>query len=171
MADSTTQSILVVGAGTFGISTAYHLSRRGYKNVTVIDRFAPPSADAAGTDINKTIRFDYDNPQYARLAEEAMEVWRADSGPLAGLFHRTGWIMAASDRAKTFIDATYQNRKEAKGAVERISPEEIKARFPQFKDDLQNWNGLWGPEAGWVSKHVPLSSPFRPQLRERNPEH
>ncbi|EXJ96293.1 hypothetical protein A1O1_01419 [Capronia coronata CBS 617.96] len=150
MADYTSQSILVVGAGTFGISTAYHLSLRGYKKVTLIDRFSPPSTDAAGTDINKTIRFDYDKPQYAHLAEEAMEFWTSNSGPLAGLFHRIGWIMAASDHAKAFIDATYQNRKNGKGAVEYISPEEIQARFPEFKGNLKNWKSLWGSEAGWA---------------------
>lgn len=47
--------IVIVGSGCFGISTALHLLRRGYKDVIVIDR-APelPAADAASTDINKS---------------------------------------------------------------------------------------------------------------------
>ena len=32
------KTILVVGSGCFGISTAYHLLKRGFKNVTVVDR-------------------------------------------------------------------------------------------------------------------------------------
>ena len=32
------ETILVVGSGCFGISTAYHLVTRGFKNVTVVDR-------------------------------------------------------------------------------------------------------------------------------------
>ena len=48
--------ILIVGAGCFGLSTAYHLLKRGYKNITVIDRAAElPAADAASTDINKSM--------------------------------------------------------------------------------------------------------------------
>ena len=31
-------AIIIVGAGIFGLSTALHLTRRGYKNVTVFDR-------------------------------------------------------------------------------------------------------------------------------------
>ena len=31
-------AIIIVGAGIFGLSTAVHLSRRGYTNVTVYDR-------------------------------------------------------------------------------------------------------------------------------------
>lgn len=30
--------IVIVGAGIFGLSTALHLSRRGYKSVTVFDK-------------------------------------------------------------------------------------------------------------------------------------
>lgn len=31
-------AIIIVGAGIFGLSTAIHLSQRGYTNVTVFDR-------------------------------------------------------------------------------------------------------------------------------------
>lgn len=31
-------AIIIVGAGVFGLSTAMHLVRRGYRNVTVFDR-------------------------------------------------------------------------------------------------------------------------------------
>lgn len=46
-------TILVVGAGVWGCSTALHLARRGYKHVTVLDPYTIPSAIAAGNDINK----------------------------------------------------------------------------------------------------------------------
>lgn len=31
-------SIVIVGAGVFGLSTAIHLAQRGYKNVKIIDK-------------------------------------------------------------------------------------------------------------------------------------
>lgn len=46
-----TAAILVVGAGTWGSSTALHLARRGYSNVTVLDAYPVPSAISAGNDI------------------------------------------------------------------------------------------------------------------------
>lgn len=46
-------SILIVGAGTWGCSTALHLARRGYKNVRVLDPYGVPSPIAAGNDVNK----------------------------------------------------------------------------------------------------------------------
>lgn len=48
-----TSSILIVGAGTWGCSTALHLARRGYKNVKVLDPHGVPSPIAAGNDVNK----------------------------------------------------------------------------------------------------------------------
>jgi sarcosine oxidase/L-pipecolate oxidase len=48
-------SILIIGAGTWGCSTALHLARRGYKNITVLDPYAIPSPISAGNDINKIV--------------------------------------------------------------------------------------------------------------------
>lgn len=38
----TNSRVIVVGAGVFGLSTALELARKGYKNVTVVDRHVPP---------------------------------------------------------------------------------------------------------------------------------
>lgn len=47
--------IVIVGAGCFGLSTAYHLLKRGFTNVTVLDRAEVlPAKDAASTDLNKS---------------------------------------------------------------------------------------------------------------------
>lgn len=48
-------TILIIGGGTWGCSTALHLVRRGYKNVTVLEANSIPSAISAGNDINKII--------------------------------------------------------------------------------------------------------------------
>ena len=54
--------VLIVGAGTFGLSTAVHLARRGYTNIQCIDRFPYPSKDSAGYDVNKIISMRNDTP-------------------------------------------------------------------------------------------------------------
>jgi sarcosine oxidase/L-pipecolate oxidase len=45
------QKILIIGTGTFGASTAYHLAQRGYTDITCIDKWPYPSLDSAGYDI------------------------------------------------------------------------------------------------------------------------
>jgi phenylalanine ammonia-lyase len=49
-------NVLIVGAGCFGLSTAYHLLSRGFSNVTILERSAViPAPDAASRDLNKSI--------------------------------------------------------------------------------------------------------------------
>ena len=51
--DAGKAQVVIVGAGVFGLSTAYHLLQRGYK-VTVLDRAKElPAKDGAGYDLNK----------------------------------------------------------------------------------------------------------------------
>jgi hypothetical protein len=63
------RSILIIGAGTFGLSTAYHLAKAGYKNITVLEKASsiPPTLSAAN-DYNKIIRAEYEDPWYSELA-------------------------------------------------------------------------------------------------------
>lgn len=61
-------SFLIVGAGTIGLSTALHLTERGYTNITVIDKDRVPSQYSAGNDLNKIVRADYEDHFYAKHA-------------------------------------------------------------------------------------------------------
>ncbi|EKV04227.1 putative sarcosine oxidase [Penicillium digitatum] len=72
--------IVVVGAGVFGLSTALHLARRGYKNVTILDREAYDqtgyTSAAASADQNKIIRASYGTQKlYESLAFKALDLW------------------------------------------------------------------------------------------------
>lgn len=100
--------IVIVGAGVFGLSTAWWLARSGYKNIQVLDRWPVPSPSSAGYDRNKIIRTEYPDEIYSVLSDEAISLWRE---PLwADVFHPSGWIYGTDgsldeDRAKTFDTA------------------------------------------------------------------
>lgn len=83
--------ILIVGAGAFGTSTAFHLAinNQDLTSVTVLDRVPVPSPQAASTDINKIVRADYSSAFYMDLAYDALGAWETWS-PLKPYFHRTG---------------------------------------------------------------------------------
>ncbi|KAL5341012.1 FAD dependent oxidoreductase [Aspergillus crustosus] len=85
-------SIIIVGAGIFGLSTALHLARRGYTNVTVFDKQPYDErqysylngCDAASADINKIIRSAYGgSTEYQALTLEAIDEWNAWNDELA----------------------------------------------------------------------------------------
>jgi len=49
------QRVIIIGAGCFGLSTAYHLLIRGYTNVTILDHSTVlPAPDASSNDINRS---------------------------------------------------------------------------------------------------------------------
>ncbi|OCK74421.1 putative fructosyl amino acid oxidase [Lepidopterella palustris CBS 459.81] len=85
-------SIIVVGSGVFGLSTAYAMSRDARfadTKLVLVDRwdFEPDSATssvqnpgAANADTSRIIRRDYPHGPYAALACEAREHWRAEFG-------------------------------------------------------------------------------------------
>lgn len=99
-------SYLIVGAGVFGVSTAYRLiTKYPGASVTIVDRDAydADSRVAASWDWNKAVRADYEDIIYCRLAIEAQDVFKSD--PLwRPYFHETGvyWV-CRSDYAQTVI--------------------------------------------------------------------
>lgn len=101
------ESYLIVGAGVFGVSTAYELIKKHPRaSVTIVDRdyWDADSRVAASWDWNKVVRADYDDIIYCKLALEAQDVFRED--PLyQPYFHQTGiyWI-CRSDYAGEVID-------------------------------------------------------------------
>lgn len=94
-------SILIVGAGTWGCSTALHLARRGYKHVTVLDPHPVPSPIAAGNDINKIMEHrelkQSDNSAwsiaFSTCTRAALKAWRTDP-VFQPYFHETGFIIS-----------------------------------------------------------------------------
>lgn len=146
------KSVLIIGGGTFGSSTAYHLSQRGYKSIKVLDRWPIPSVEAAGNDINKVIRADYSEPLYSRLAGEALKVWQDQSGILKGLFYQTGWLIGTGDLTLPFCEASLKNAEKLgheKG--QWLSANEVKSRWPVLTGNFPDWQILWNGNAGWAN--------------------
>ncbi|THW28926.1 putative sarcosine oxidase [Aureobasidium pullulans] len=149
------QKILIIGTGTFGASTAYHLAKKGYTNITCIDKWPYPSLDSAGYDINKIIRTEYDEPLYAEMALEAIQAWRTPM--YTDIFHETGWILTTlgDPKATDHLKKSYENLKN-KGEAHNIDfvsgKDEIVRYVPQLNNarDIDNWKGLWNKQAGWA---------------------
>ncbi|KAH0077509.1 hypothetical protein KCU96_g13794, partial [Aureobasidium melanogenum] len=76
------KSYIIVGAGVFGVSTAFHLIKK-YPNadITIVDRdaFDQDTRVAASWDWNKVVRADYDDIVYCKMAIEAQDMFKTDN--------------------------------------------------------------------------------------------
>ncbi|KAJ5623158.1 fructosyl-amino acid oxidase [Penicillium lividum] len=153
-------SILIVGAGTWGCSTALHLVRRGYTNVKVLDAYSVPSEIAAGNDVNKIMEhkelkeanFDAKSLAFATCSRAALKGWQTD--PIfQPYFHETGFIVAGH------TPALIQHIKEEEidpSDAEFISlntAEDFRNTMPPgvLTGDFPNWKGWMSKSgAGWV---------------------
>lgn len=90
--------VIILGAGAWGLSTAMHMMREGYSDITVLDRAESiPSPHSAACDLNKIVRAEYEDPFYTQLALDAVQGWKtALFGPY---FHQTGYVVATTARA------------------------------------------------------------------------
>ena len=108
-------SILIIGSGVFGLSTAWALARRhafSSTSITVVDRSDPslvgseahsgvfPARDASSIDSSRIIRPDYADPAYAALAAEAQVQWRKQDNPddlgSEGRYSESGFVLVAN---------------------------------------------------------------------------
>ena len=60
--------IIIVGGGAFGLSTALHLTQKGYSNITVFEKDSQiPAKYSAANDLNKIVRAEYEDDWYTDL--------------------------------------------------------------------------------------------------------
>jgi sarcosine oxidase/L-pipecolate oxidase len=79
MPSSAPRSVIIVGAGVFGLSTALAIARRHPSTtVTIVDRLTPPVEDGTSVDTTRCIRADYGDPIYARLAAKSQRLIEGD---------------------------------------------------------------------------------------------
>ncbi|XRM42953.1 hypothetical protein ABZX51_006162 [Aspergillus tubingensis] len=172
MAITKSSSILIVGAGTWGCSTALHLARRGYTNVTVLDPYPVPSAISAGNDVNKVIS----SGQYSNrkdeievnelLGEQAFQGWKND--PLfQPYYHDVGLLMSACTSAGLDRLGVRVRPEADPNLVEMSRPEQFRDLAPAvLKGDFPGWKGYFlRSGAGWAHARNALVAAAREAQR------
>ncbi|KAJ5101105.1 hypothetical protein N7456_007157 [Penicillium angulare] len=168
MGVSKSDSIIIVGGGAFGLSTALHLAQKGHTDISVFDKddSIPPRFSAAN-DLNKIARAEYEDPFYTDLTIKALEAWKT---PLyAPHFHQTGFFHCVSGEApQKAIETLYRFQASAeKNDLIKPHVSAIKNRQDardgcwQLDGELPGWHGYLNKFDGYVHSGNALAAVYR----------
>lgn len=146
-------SIIVVGGGIVGVMTALNLQRRG-ERVTLIDRWEPGHSRASSTDYNRIIRAISGRDEfYTRWARESRQLWLELQAEIGwNLMYECGALVLATAGHCDWEDATSETFDCVGVPYHRLTPQDVRARFPQFRVDEISY-ALFEPEAGLLMAH------------------
>lgn len=147
-------SVLIVGCGVIGLSTALDLAENGY-SVTAIDAYPVPSPWSAANDYNKIIRTEYDDIMYTKMSMEALKLWRS-SPMFKDTYNECGRVMMTPKShvgRREFEKIGLDNlNKMGEGLKVEVfnGGAELGRRFPVFSSNrVGNEDELkWNPESG-----------------------
>lgn len=108
--------------------------------------------DGSSVDISRTIRFDYGDPIYSKLAKEAYDEWMT-SPHYTEIFKQTPFVLASSNASGRSYIANCSSSLDALGLAwsECRSADDVKARFPELSGSLApNFYGYYNCDAGWA---------------------
>lgn len=149
-----TAAVAIIGGGINGASAAYHLARRGCKDVVILEKdlLAQGSTGLSAGGI----RQQFSHPANIRLSQEAVRVFERfeEEFGVDVEFRQVGYLfLAQSETAwqKFLVDAEVQ--REHNVPVEVLTPDEVKSRWPYLNvSDLRG--GTFCPEDGYADPYM-----------------
>ncbi|KAI0891507.1 putative fructosyl amino acid oxidasesarcosine oxidase [Annulohypoxylon nitens] len=131
------RTIIIIGAGVFGLSTALAIADRHPSIVVkVIDRLKPPVLDGTSVDTTRCIRADYKDPVYAKLAKAAQTKIREDP-ELNQYMYQQGMTFACDGEPDRFTELWKAQKKLA----ESLHDEKDLVNMPDRESVFQRLHG------------------------------
>ena len=145
--------IAIIGGGIMGISTAFHLARRGQKNIVLLEKELLAQA-STGLCVGG-IRQQFSHPANILLSQETVHLFERfkDEFNVDINFCQVGYLFLAQ-KEETWNDflSSIETQRQHNVPVDLLSPEEIKARWPYLEvQDLKG--GTFGPKDGYADPY------------------
>ncbi|HJT64877.1 MAG TPA: FAD-dependent oxidoreductase [Pyrinomonadaceae bacterium] len=149
MQSAKTYDVAVIGAGVFGVWTAYQLNRAG-RSVLLLDAYGPGNSRASSGGESRIMRLGYGPDEiYTRSAQRSLKLWQelfASFDSPAPLFQQTGLLWLAREH-DLYCEATLKTLQAVGVRCERLDHAELSQRFPQLNFDGVPW-GINEADAG-----------------------
>jgi sarcosine oxidase len=148
--NQTRYDVIVLGVGSMGSATCYHLAKKGYK-VLGLEKFDIPHEQGSHAGQSRIIRKAYgEASDYVPLLERAYENWKTlESETGEQVYYKTGlmYFGAAKD---PFLETVKQSSAKYKIPVNKLTAKECAQKYPQFNlpTDFQR---LEEPDAGLLT--------------------
>jgi D-amino-acid dehydrogenase len=135
--------IIVVGAGMFGASTAYHLARAGGE-VVIVDAAHEGRATAAGAGIINPWSSRIEDPDFYRLSAGGGRYYPqllallAEDGEADTGYRKVGALCVTADTGELrFMERLIRERQAPEaGEISVLSPAQARELFPPLREDL-----------------------------------
>jgi sarcosine oxidase subunit beta len=142
--------VVVIGGGIMGVSTAYHLAKRGLSDVTILEKDLLAQA-STGLSVGG-IRQQFSHPANIRLSQESVKVFERFEQEFGVdiKFRQVGYLFLAR-KQETWNEflANVETQKNLGVPVETLTPQEVKQAWPYLNvSDLKG--GTFGPKDGYA---------------------
>ena len=149
---SSSPDVVVIGAGTFGAWTAYHLNRLGAR-VTLIDAYGPGNSRASSGGETRQMQADMSSDIYTRSAIDSYRWWKqmeTESG--VPIVLETGKVMLSTtdDNVGIAEEMRARHKEYGLGDVEILERSELRYRWPQLHSEDLRWGAYTERAAGCV---------------------
>ncbi len=145
------QGLVIIGGGVMGLFTAYYAADFT-RNITILEQSTIGNKKTASFSYTRSIRNDYLDPFYARLAYEARMLWLdLQSRSSERFIVDCGCLNIAKasvtpDLSASYAAQSYQTLTSLHLKAEAFTRETLQQRFPQFDADV----GRLDVEAGFL---------------------
>lgn len=147
-----TASVVVIGAGVIGASVAYHLARRGWRDILVLDRSHGPGQGSTGK-ATGGFRAQYATPINVRLSllsRDKLRCFTEETGGDAG-YLPAGYLWLAATPCELEVLRAARRVQHQEGLTEavEVGPEEIARLNPAVALD-EVIGGAFCPSDGFI---------------------
>lgn len=142
--------VVVIGGGVTGASIAYHLAKRGARDVVVLEKnFLASGATGRSS---ACVRQHYSTPETCRMVLKSLrffEQFEELTGGRTASFVRTGYLLGVDDRLRRQMEASVALQQSVGIDSRLVSPDEMRELEPRLRtDDLTA--GCYEPDSGYA---------------------